>query len=57
MYTWNIAIFCFYFFRATSIAYGNSQARDQIKAIAAGLNHSSGLLLQSTPQLIATLGP
>ena len=30
----------FFFFRATLVAYGSSQARDQIGAIAAGLRHS-----------------
>ena len=32
--------FLFLFFRATSVAYGRSQARDQIQATAAGLFHS-----------------
>ena len=29
----------FFLFRATPVAYGNSQARDQIRAAAAGLHH------------------
>ena len=35
-------------FRATSVAYGNSQARDQIEAVATGLTRSK-LHLQPTP--------
>ena len=30
----------FFFFRATHVAYGGSQARNQIRATAAGLHHS-----------------
>ena len=46
-------------FRATPVAYGGSQARDQIGAAAAGLHQShsnarSEPHLQSTPQLTAT---
>ena len=52
----------FLLFRATPVAYGNSQARGQIRAIAAGLHHShsnagSELCLQPTPQLMAMLDP
>ena len=41
-------------------AYGGSQARGQIRAVAAGLHHSnagSELRLQPTPQLTATPYP
>ena len=46
----------FIFFRAISMAYWGSQARDQIRAIATGLYHShsnarSKLCLRHTPQL------
>ena len=52
----------FLFFRATSAAYGSSQASGGIGATAAGLHHShsntgSELRLQSTPQLTAILDP
>ena len=54
--------FCFCFFRAAPMAYGGSQARDQIGAIAAGLRHRhsnarSEPRLQPTPQLMAMLDP
>ena len=55
--------FCFLFFlRATLVAYGSSQARGQIGVAAASQCHShsnagSEPLLQSTPQLMATLNP
>jgi len=44
------------------VAYGNSRARDQIRAAAAGLHHShsnarSELHLQPTQQLAAMLDP
>ena len=47
---------------ATPMAYGGSQARDLIGAVAAGLRQShsnmgSELRLQPTPQLMATLDP
>ena len=50
------------FFRATPMAYGNSQPRGFPGAAAASLchNHSnarSELRLQPTPQLMATLDP
>ena len=53
---------CFLLFRAAPIAYGSSQARGGIGAIAAGLCHShsnkrSKPHLQPTPQLTATLDP
>ena len=52
----------FIFFRAAPMAYGGSQARGRIGAIAAGLRHShsnfrSKLHLQPTPQLTAMLDP
>ena len=54
--------FIFCLFRATPEAYGGSQARGQIGAVAASLHHShsntgSELYLQPTPQLVATLDP
>ena len=54
--------FSFLVFRATPAAYGGSQARGQIGAVAAGLHHShsharSELHLQPTPQLTATPDP
>ena len=52
--------FFFLFFRATSTAYGGSSARDQIRAVAAGLLHRNTeykLHLRPTPQLMATLDP
>ena len=47
------------FFRAAPAAYGGSQAKGQIRAVAAGLHHShsnadSKPCLQPTPQLKAT---
>ena len=47
---------------AISVAYGGSQARDQIGAAAAGLRHVHGdvrseLHLQPTLQLVAMLDP
>ena len=49
-------------FRATPEAYGGSQARDRIRAAAAGLHHSHSNTrfepsLQSTPQLMETPDP
>ena len=54
--------FCFLLFRAPLVAYGGSQARGKIGAIAASLQHSSSnagseLRLQPTPQLKATPDP
>ena len=54
--------FSFSPFRATPVAYGGSQARDPIRAIAAGLCHSnsndrSKPHLKPTAQLTATLDP
>ena len=48
-----------FFFRATHMAYGGSQARGPIRAVAAGLHHSlsnagSEPSLQPTPQLMST---
>ena len=50
----------FLLFRAAPVAYGNSQARDQIGATAASLSHSHSNMalephMQLTPQLTATL--
>ena len=52
----------FDFPRATPVAYGGSQARGLIRAVAAGLRQShsnvgSAPRLQPTPQLTATLDP
>ena len=52
----------FAFSRATSVAYGDSQARGQIGAVAAGLHRShsnagSEPYLRLTPQLTAMLDP
>ena len=54
--------FVFFFFKATGMAYGSSQARGQIRAVAAGLRHNhsnsgSKLCLPPTPQLTAMLDP
>ena len=55
--------FCLFVFpRATPLAYGGSQARGLIRAVAASLHHSrsnvgSDPRLQSIPQLTATLDP
>ena len=54
-----------YFFaisRAASVAYGDSQARGRIRAVASGLHQShsnagSELCLQPTPQLEAVTDP
>ena len=58
----NLIFFFFGLFRATPMAYGGSQARGLIEAVAAGLHQShsntrSELCLQSTPQLMATPDP
>ena len=55
-------IYLFLLFRAKPTAYGSSQARGQIGAVAAGLHHShsdagSELRLRPTPQLMATPDP
>ena len=50
--------FLFCLFRAAPVAFQGSQARDQIRAVAASLRHSharSKLHLPSTPQLMAAL--
>ena len=52
----------FYLFRAIPVAYGGSQARGLIGAVAAGLHHShsnvvSELRQRPTPQLTATPDP
>ena len=51
-----------FFSKATSVAYGSSQAKGQIRAVAASLHHSysnsgSELHLQPTPQLMTMLDP
>ena len=55
-------LFCLRFFRATPMAYGGSQARGPIGAVATGLCHShsnarSELHLRPTPQLKAQPDP
>ena len=55
-------VFIYLLFRASSMAYGSSQARGWIGAAATGLHHShsnagSELHLRPTPQLPATLDP
>ena len=58
-----VCLFClFFFFLAAPMAYGVSQARGRIGAIAASLRHShfnvgSEPCLRPTPQLTATLDP
>ena len=59
-----VCLYCFVFciFRAAPTAYGASQARDRIRAAAAGLCHShsnagSELRLKPTLQLTATPDP
>ena len=50
----------FFSFRATPMAYGGSQARGQIGAVAAGLHHSqciSELCVQPIPQFMAMPDP
>ena len=54
--------FIYLFLRAASAAYGGSQARGGIRAVASDLCHShsnarSELSLRTTPQLTATLDP
>ena len=52
--------FFFFFLRAAPSAYGGSQTRGQIGAIATSLSHSntgSDRRLQPTPQLLATPDP
>ena len=60
--TINIVVIIIMLFRATSTAYGSSQARGQIIAAAVGLHHSnrnggSEPCLRPTPQLMAMLDP
>ena len=57
-----VCIYILSFSRATPLAYGDSQARGLIRAVAAVLhqgdnNVGSKLRLQPTPQLIATPEP
>ena len=57
---WGVVFFCL--FRATLAAYGGSQARGLIGAVATGPHHSHSNVgseprLQPTPQLTATLIP
>ena len=60
----NPVFVCFFFppLRAASVAYGGSQARGCIRAVATSLHHSHGNEgckphLQPTPQLTAMLEP
>ena len=55
-------ILSFYLFKAAPMAYGSSQARDRIRAAAAGLCHShintgSDPHLRPTPQLVIMPDP
>ena len=55
-------LFVFCLFKATPVAYGGSQARGPMGAVAAGLQHShtnagSEWCLQPTPLLTATPDP
>ena len=57
-----LALFYFLLFGAAGAAYGSSQARGRIRALAAGLYHShsnggSELCLPPTPQLTVTADP
>ena len=59
-YASSLCFFCLFFFRAPLLAYGGSQARGGIGAVAASLHHShsnarSELNLRPTPQLMAML--
>ena len=52
----------FFFLRAAPMAYGDSQARGQVGAVAASLHHSHSNVgsephLRPTPQLTATPDP
>ena len=52
----------FFFFSATPMAYGISQARGRIRAVAADLCHSHSSVgsepcLRSTPQFVSVLDP
>ena len=51
--------FFLFFFRASPMAYGGSQARGPIRAVAAGLHSNTGSELHQrpTPQLTAMLEP
>ena len=56
------SFFFLFFLRTAPVAFGGSQARGRIRAAVAGLHHRhsnarSEMLLQSTPQLTATLDP
>ena len=59
----SLFVFVFYVFsRATPTAYGGSQARGLIRAVATGLRQSHSNVgpkphLRPTPQLMATLDP
>ena len=57
-----LSLSLFYLFRAVTAAYGGSQARGGIGAVAAGLHHSQSntrfrLHLRPTPQLMAARDP
>ena len=56
----HIHIYIFLLFRAAHAAYGGSQVRGRIGAVAADLHHShnnAGSKLHLQPQLMATLVP
>ena len=61
-YCYFFIISLFLLFRAAPASYGSLQARDQIRAVAAGLHNShsnarSEPSLQPTPHLVATPDP
>ena len=56
----HLQFFPFFFLRAALMAYGSSQARDRIRAVAGSLHHSNARSeppLRPTPQLTAMLDP
>ena len=62
LFSFFLFFFFFSLFRAAPMAYGGTQARDWIGAVAAGLHNShsnsrSELHLQPTPQLMVMLDP
>ena len=51
-----LCVYLFCFFRATPMAYGSSQARDQIRAVAASLHHSKHGIQAMTTTYTTTHG-
>ena len=61
-FTWQAFMYLLFLFRAAPMAYGGSQARGPVGAVAIGLRHRhsnarSEPRLRPTPQLTATLDP